>query len=178
MSSSTSPVPDLEPSRRARARSSFGRWLDRTTSGNRLAQKLLALPLVAALVTVVIMLEMAGFLDPTYYREPASSDLSDGIGPDLFLLMMFVYNLLPAVALAVLISVAARHLPRGLPVVAAAAVIFTAASIYLLVTTITDESSTAALGLLVYPVMLVLLLVPFAGVAALVHHRRAPRRSP
>lgn len=141
-----------------------------------MAKGLLALPLVAALVTVVIMLQMAGFLDPASYREPASSDLSDGVGLDLFLVGMLVYNLLPAVALAVLISVAARHLPGGLSVVAAGAVVFTAATVYLLVTTITDESSTAALGLLVYPVMLGLLLVPFAGVAALVHVRRAARR--
>jgi hypothetical protein len=162
----------MTSSRWTRVRLAISDWADRVTGGNRLGKVLLVFPPVAALVTLVAMLWMAGLLDPGYYREIESSDLSDGTGLDLFFVGMIAYNLLPAVALWILIGVYARQLPKGLPVIAAGAVAMTAATVLLLVGTITDESSTAALGLLVYPVLLGLLLVPFAGVAALMHSIR------
>jgi len=154
-----------------RARSSSIGWLDRITAGNRWAKALLAFPAASAVFTIATMMYMAGFFSPTYYSDSSHPEMPVGeqASQAIFGVLIGGFNVLPAVALAVLISLTARRFAKGMPVVAVGCLAFTAACVWAVLSIATDESSTAAIGLLFLPPMLGVLLLPFAGVAVLVH---------
>ncbi|HYP46005.1 MAG TPA: hypothetical protein VEQ66_12500 [Propionibacteriaceae bacterium] len=153
--------------------------LDRITAGNRWAKALLAFPIASAVFTIAVMAYMAGFFDPTYYTEPWTPGISAGerVSEAFSGVIIFGFCVLPAVALVVLIWLAAHRFPKGIPVVALGCLAFTAATVWAVTTIAVDESSTAAIGLLFLPPALGVLLLPFAGVAALVHALRSRRAS-
>lgn len=156
------------------SRFSFLTWLDRLTAGNRRAKALLVFPAASAVFTLVMMLLLAGFFDPTYYSASADSEipLGERVGEAVFAVLFIGLSLLPAAGLMVLISWVARRLPRGLPAVAVGCLAFTAATVWAYLSIATDESSTAALGLPFLPPALGLLLLSFAGLAVLVNALR------
>ena len=137
---------------------------------------MLAFPAVSALVTLAVLAFSAGLFDPATWATPWSRP--GGVGEDaVFELVLVGYNLLPPLALAALVRVAARRAPRGLSVVVVACVVQTGLIVVSLVSMLRDESSTAVLLLLFLPVYMLVLLLPFVGLTALVHRLRSrPRR--
>lgn len=99
-----------------------------------------------------------------------------GSDVDAFSVGLFAYNLLPPMALAVLVIATAGLWPRGMPVTAVTCVLFSG----LLVAAMLDmgSSSTGSLLLLFLPIEFCVAVVPFAGLGILVHwlRGRTPRR--
>ncbi|GAB2569310.1 hypothetical protein [Microlunatus antarcticus] len=158
MSPSSSPTVSSAP----RTRSS---WLHRL-DGPGLRGRLLLFPLASAAFVVGEMVYLGIVnLDPGATRAQVLGDLP-------YTLVSTAWNLMAPAALAVLVLLAARFWPRGMPVVAVTCVLFTVTLVLSLIGMNVDESSTAVLLLLFLPVYLTALLLPFLGLTALVHRLR------
>ncbi|MFC3299338.1 hypothetical protein FJV46_14815 [Arthrobacter agilis] len=84
-----------------------------------------------------------------------------------------LYNLLPALALAFLISLSSHQTAKGIPVVAAGSLIFTAVAVYLPLSIFTSDSSTAVLGFLFLPLLLGTVVIVVGLLALLLHAVRS-----
>lgn len=171
------PVDDLPPAAPPpRPRSGRPGGPGRSPATRSPARWLLAFPALSALVTLAVLAYSSGLVDPTTWATPWSrpGGVGEDVVPDL---VLTGYNLLPPLALAALVVVAARRAPRGLSVVVVACVVQTGLVVVSLVSMLLDESSTAALLLLFLPVSMLVLLLSFVGLTALVHRLRSrPRR--
>lgn len=147
---------------------------------SRQVPALLTLPAACAALTLGVICYLTGVFDPASWAGiHSAAELAESAGLDAFGVGVTAYNLLGPLALAVLIVVASRRHPKGLPVVVAAAITYTAATFYALIEMVFDESSTAVLLLLFLPFYLCCLLAPFALATVLVHRLRSrtPRKS-
>jgi hypothetical protein len=159
-------------------------WLDAMTPTGPCGWALLLFPIASAAFTLGLLayLLVGGIFYRGAWAELVDAAGEFGVAPivcELIIRVVFgllaaVYNCLPAAALAVLIAQTSRRLPKGMPVVLLGGAVFTAATVWLLVDMVTDDSSTAALLLLFLPIMLGILLVPFAGLTVLLHWLRGP----
>jgi len=98
------------------------------------------------------------YLGVPYYVGPDAWRGADLTGQILWSLGVLAWNASVPVALAALLSLAAKRLPRGMPVAAVTCLLFSAAVIAAMILLTVDDSSTGVLLLLFLPVELLLAL--------------------
>jgi hypothetical protein len=137
---------------------------------------LMTFPVLAALFYLAVMLWLSGVFEPQEFPEIPAYDeppAGEAFGMAVFEVAITVYNLMPAAALAVLISLTSRRFAKGMPVVAVGCLAFCAGLVYLLLDMVWSESSTAAILLLFLPIPLGVLVAVFGLLAMLMHFVRS-----
>jgi hypothetical protein len=136
---------------------------------------LLIFPVLAGLFYLGVMLWLSGAFEPQAFPEIPSYEeppAGEAFAMAVFGVAISVYNLLPAAALAVLISLTSRRFAKGMPVVAVGCLAFCAGLVYVLLDMVWSESSTAAILLLFLPIPLGVLVLVFGLLAVLMHFVR------
>jgi hypothetical protein len=132
---------------------------------NRFGQVLLLFPATSAILVVAVMVWVSGVLGADYVASAREG--GELVSMMAFWVLMTGYNLAAPLGLAALVLYAARGNRKGLPLVAGCCVIFTGVLVWQLTDMVNTDDSMAGLLLLILPPILGAIILPFAGVTAL-----------
>lgn len=173
-----SPVPDpISQPGRSFPRGLLGRVANKARSVapvSRLGRVLLIGPALVA----VLLLAILGYLTGGVGGDDSPVTARMWLEASAPWLLGYLYNVMPSLALAGLISLTSRQMAKGMPAVAAGTAVFTTFNLWALIPMFVDDSSTGVLLFLFLPLYTGAFVILIALIAWPVHALRNRRGNP